>query len=191
MADSDTDLFQYTAGRWLWNEEKQPRNRYTPSNVSELKRIAAHSIGADTCTAIMKLAEGNYNKCFRLEMDNASTARTILGIPTPRLYDWDADMDNSVVSEYIIMDEASGTMVQEVWEDLPIDDRMQLAQELAELQTKLLQVPLNCYGSLYYATANIQDAVPAETCGEVPPELKDEIRHRFVIASTYCRLKIH
>ena len=50
---------------------------------------------------------------------------------------------------------------------------------------------VNSYGSLYYATANYQDAVPAETCGEVPPKLKDEIRHRFVIASTYCRLKIH
>ncbi|GJP88722.1 hypothetical protein AlacWU_01621 [Aspergillus niger] len=81
MAESDTDLFQYTAGRWLRNEEKKLQNRYTPFNVSELKRIAAHSISADTCTVIMELAEGNYNKCFRLEMDNESTV--IARIPHP------------------------------------------------------------------------------------------------------------
>lgn len=81
MAESDTDLFQYTAGRWLRNEEKKLQNRYTPFNVSELKRIAAHSISADTCTVIMELAEGNYNKCFRLEMDNELTV--IARIPHP------------------------------------------------------------------------------------------------------------
>ncbi|GAQ45724.1 hypothetical protein ACLA_024740 [Aspergillus niger] len=213
MSYSETDLFQYTSGRWLWNEEQQLKNRYTPFNVPELKRIAAHSIGAGTCTAITKLAEGNYNKCFRLEMDNGSAviariphpnagpryyttasevatmdfARTILGIPTRRVYAWDADKDNSVGSEYIIMEEASGTMVQEVWEDFSIDDKMDFAQELAELQSKLLQVPLNCYGSLYYATSNIKDAVPAETSGEVTPELRDEIRRRFVIGPVALR----
>ncbi|PWY75793.1 phosphotransferase family protein [Aspergillus eucalypticola CBS 122712] len=213
MSDSETDLFQYTSGRWLWNEERQLKNRYTPFNVPELKRIAAHSIGAGTCTAITKLGEGNYNKCFRLEMDNGSSmiariphpnagpryyttafevatmgfARTILGIPPPRVYAWDADKDNSVGSEYIIMEEASGTMVQEVWEDPSIDDKMDFAQELAEIQRKLLQVPLNCYGSLYYATSNIKDAVLAETSGEVPPELRDEIRRRFVIGPVALR----
>lgn len=81
MSDSETDLFQYTSGRWLWNEEQQLKKRYTPFNVLELKRIAAHSIGAGTCTAIIKLAEGNYNKCFRLEMDNGSAV--IARIPHP------------------------------------------------------------------------------------------------------------
>ena len=61
------------------------------------------------------------------------------------MYAWDADKDNSVGSEYIIMEEAPGTMVQEVWEDLSIDVKMDFAQELAELQSKLLQVPLNWY----------------------------------------------
>ncbi|GKZ43943.1 phosphotransferase enzyme [Aspergillus brasiliensis] len=213
MPGFETDLFRFTSGRWLWNEEQQLRNRYTPFNVSELKKIAAHSIGADTCTAITKLAEGYYNRCFRVEMNNGSAviaripypiagpryyttasevatmdfARTILGIPTPRVYSWDADMDNSVGSEYIIMEEAPGTMVQEVWEDLSVDDKIEFAQELAELQAKLLKVPLNCYGSLYYATANIKDAVPAETCAAVTTELRDEIRRRFVIGPVASR----
>ncbi|GKZ79584.1 hypothetical protein AnigIFM56816_003785 [Aspergillus niger] len=47
------------------------------------------------------------------------------------------------------MEEALATMVQEVREDLFIDDKMRFAQELAELQTKLLQVPLNWFMGVF------------------------------------------
>jgi len=51
------------------------------SNVQELQRIAAQSVGAHTCVSISKLAEGGYNKVFRLIMDNGSVA--IARIPYP------------------------------------------------------------------------------------------------------------
>jgi hypothetical protein len=50
-------------------------------NVQELQRIAAESVGADTCVSITKLAEGGYNKVFRLVMDIGSVA--IARIPNP------------------------------------------------------------------------------------------------------------
>lgn len=81
MPHRDTDLFQYTSGRWLWDEEQQLRERFSPFNVPELQRIAAQSVGADTCTAITKLAEGSFNKTFRLQMDNGSSV--IARIPHP------------------------------------------------------------------------------------------------------------
>lgn len=74
-------FFRYTNGRWLWDEEDRLRERYTKFNVEELKRVAAESIGAKTCASMVKLAEGGYNKVFRLVMDNGSVA--IARIPCP------------------------------------------------------------------------------------------------------------
>jgi hypothetical protein len=62
-------------------KEKQLHDRYTKFNVDELKRVAAESIGTKTCVSMTKLAEGGYNKVFRLVMDNGSVA--IARIPCP------------------------------------------------------------------------------------------------------------
>lgn len=78
---SCTDFFRYTSGRWLWDEEQQLRDRFSPFNVSELQKVAATSVGANKCVAIIKLAEGSFNKIFRLTMDNGVVA--IARIPHP------------------------------------------------------------------------------------------------------------
>lgn len=74
-------FFHYTSGRWLWDEESQQCERFLVFNVQELQRIAAESVGAQSCVSITKLAEGGYNKVFRLVMDNGSVA--IARIPNP------------------------------------------------------------------------------------------------------------
>lgn len=75
------DFFRYTGGRWLWDEESQLRERYREFNVRELQRAAAKSVGAQACVSISKLAEGGFNKVFRLVMDNGSVV--IARIPNP------------------------------------------------------------------------------------------------------------
>jgi hypothetical protein len=75
------DYFQYTSGRWLWDEERQLQERYRRFNVSELKRVAAKSIGAQSCVSMSKLAEGGFNKVFRLVMNDGTTV--IARIPNP------------------------------------------------------------------------------------------------------------
>jgi hypothetical protein len=75
------DFYRYTSGRWLWDEQSQLRDRYKRFSVSELKRIAAKSIGAQTCVSISKLAEGGFNKVFRLVMDDGTVV--IARIPNP------------------------------------------------------------------------------------------------------------
>lgn len=74
-------FFQYTSGRWLWDEERQLRERHVVFDVEELQSIAAQSVGASSCVSITKLAEGGYNKVLRLVMDNGSVA--IARIPNP------------------------------------------------------------------------------------------------------------
>lgn len=82
------NFFRYTSGRWLWDEEQQLRDRFTPFNVLELQCIAAKSVGANKCVAMTKLAEGSFNKTFRLTMDNGSAviARLPHPIAGPKYY---------------------------------------------------------------------------------------------------------
>jgi hypothetical protein len=79
--DPYSSLYQYTAGRWLWNEEKQLNARYVPFNVDALCSIAARAVGSASCTDITKLTEGNFNKVLLLTMCDGK--EVIAKIPNP------------------------------------------------------------------------------------------------------------
>lgn len=66
-------LFSYTSGRWLWDEESQFLQRRTEFNIDALKRVAARCLRADHCVSISKIAQGGFNRVFRLVMDNQRT----------------------------------------------------------------------------------------------------------------------
>lgn len=74
-------FFRYTSGRWLWDEEQQLRDRYKAFNVAELQSLAAKVVRSDSCISITKLAEGGYNKVFRLIMNDEK--RVLARIPNP------------------------------------------------------------------------------------------------------------
>lgn len=44
--------------------------------------------------------------------------RNILNTPAPRVIAWDSTGDNSVGSEYIIMEKAEGVQLSEIWSEL-------------------------------------------------------------------------
>lgn len=73
------NFFRYTSGRWVWDEEQQLRDRYKPFNVSELRKIAAKTLGSHGVVSMVKLAEGGYNKVFRLIMNDGK--RVLARIP--------------------------------------------------------------------------------------------------------------
>lgn len=77
----DDDFYRYTSGRWLWNEQTRLQERYKKFNIAGLKSLAAKARGAQSCTGMVKLAEGGFNKVFRLSMDNGAVV--IARISTP------------------------------------------------------------------------------------------------------------
>ncbi|KAH8648313.1 phosphotransferase enzyme family protein [Tricladium varicosporioides] len=188
-------FFHYTSGRWLWDEEKQFRKRYMKFNVEELQRIAAESIGAKSCVSMIKLAEGGYNKVFRLVMDNSSVAiaripctnagpafkttasevatmefaRTILNIQVPKVYAWSAVTDNPVQAEYIVMEEAPGIPLANVWGDMGLQSKDKVIEDLVDIEKKLLSVGF------------FPGCKKAEVSSEVSIELKREVEERFTI----------
>ncbi|KAJ5471860.1 hypothetical protein N7539_008803 [Penicillium diatomitis] len=74
-------LFFYTSGRWLWDEEQQLRDRYKALNVAQLQTLASQATGSDGCASITKLAEGGFNKVFRLQMNDGKAI--LARIPNP------------------------------------------------------------------------------------------------------------
>ena len=92
------DFFRYTSGRWLWNETARLDERYKRFNVAELKRAAAKVAGAQACSQMTKLAEGGFNKVFKLVMDNNRVV--IARIPNPNV----GRVDRVIASEVATME---------------------------------------------------------------------------------------
>ena len=72
-------------------------------------------------------------------------ARSILDIPVPKVLAYCATADNPVESEYIIMEEARGTQLSEVWETMDLKDQLAIVTELVTIDQKFLSTPLNKY----------------------------------------------
>ncbi|KAL2067763.1 hypothetical protein VTL71DRAFT_15859 [Oculimacula yallundae] len=200
-------FFRYTSGRWLWDEEKQLQERYRKFNIEELKRIGAESIGAKFCVSITKLDEGGYNKVFKLIMDNGAVAiaripcpnagppfkttasevatmdfaRTILNIPVPKVHAWSAVSDNPVEAEYILMEEACGTSLGDVWEDMGILSKDKIVKDIVSIEQKMLSVSFSRYGNIYFAKDSFPGCEKAEVSGDISEELKKEVEERFTI----------
>ncbi|TVY39560.1 Altered inheritance of mitochondria protein, mitochondrial [Lachnellula subtilissima] len=206
-------FFHYTSGRWLWDEESQQRERFLVFNVQELERTAAESVGAQSCVSVIKLAEGGYNKVFRLVMDNGSVAiaripnpnagpaykttasevatmdfaRTVLNIPVPKVFAWSATANNPVEAEYIIMEEAPGTQLEDVWDGKTISDKTNIVKGLVEIEKKLLSVSFTRYGNIYFASDSFPGCEAAKVVGDIPAELKRVVEERFTIGPVVDR----
>ncbi|KAB8069135.1 hypothetical protein BDV29DRAFT_195102 [Aspergillus leporis] len=174
------ELYRYTGGRWLGDEERHLRNRYKRFNIPELKRIGAENI------------EGGFNKVFRLVMDNGvsviaripypnvghsckTTAsevatmefvRSIMGIPVPRVLSWCGNGDNPAESEYMLMEEAY---------------KLKIVDGIIAIEGKLLSFSFSRHGSLYFADDTFPGCEKAELPGDIPGSKKGEVGHRFAI----------
>lgn len=168
-------FFNYTSGRWLWDEASRLRTRHQPFDVDGLKAVASKAVNARLCTDITKLPEGSYNKVFLLTMDNGvqvvaripnpylpprvTTAsevatldflRTELEIPVPRVLAWSNRKDQPVKAEYIIMEKAPGEELGKSWMAMDISEKVNIVSQLATIQAKTCSVDFKSYGSVYY-----------------------------------------
>lgn len=58
----------------------------------------------------------------------------------PKVIAWDAKADNPVKSEYIIMEEAPGQQLGEVWDNMELSDKLKIVDEIAAIEKKLLSI---------------------------------------------------
>ncbi|KAJ7768380.1 protein kinase subdomain-containing protein PKL/CAK/Fmp29 [Mycena metata] len=177
MSDSPDDLFNYSSGRWLVNNDLRLAERRLEFDVDELCRLAAQSVGRsfEDVDKIVKLAEGGFNRTFLITTRDgfeivaripypvtvpkfyatASEVATMCflrssGLPVPEVYDYSPSSDNVAKTEYIFMEFVRGTSLSDVWADLEEPDTVSVLRQLTQLESRMMSIPFPAGGSLYY-----------------------------------------
>jgi Phosphotransferase enzyme family len=170
------DFFNYTSGRWIYNEKQQLAARHIPFSMEGLKKAAAKALGVPHSESfdMIKLREGLFNRAFLLSnaegieliarlptslagpkrLTTASEVATLklmaeLGIPVPKVFSYSCCPDSDVGSEFILMERARGVPLLSVWDKMGRKRRGQLMTQLVEMDSKLLALNLSGYGSIY------------------------------------------
>ncbi|OOF98798.1 hypothetical protein ASPCADRAFT_140162 [Aspergillus carbonarius ITEM 5010] len=177
MDHPSNDLFRYTSGRWLYNEQSRFSERYLKFDVSALKSVVALASGCDPSDIVTfsKLAEGGFNRSFQITFKNgrcviarlpypstvpkgyavASEVATLdylrlHGIRTPMVYAWCSTDLNPVGAEYIIMEKLDGTPLGEIWYSMTQKERRSIMKQIVDWETRIMSLKFPAYGSLYY-----------------------------------------
>lgn len=74
------------------------------------------------------------------EVATMEFVRTVLDIPVPRVLAWSATEQNPVKAEYIIMEEARGSPLHEIWQDLSLRVKCDIVRQFVDIERKLLSV---------------------------------------------------
>ncbi|EGD97726.1 phosphotransferase [Trichophyton tonsurans CBS 112818] len=171
------DLFDYTSGRWIYNDALRRSERRRCFDISELKRLAAASIHQRTedVAKFEKLAEGGFNRAFLVTMRDGfqlvaripypSTAPKDLlvasevatmdflrshGIPVPRVYGYSTVSTNPADTEYIFMELIRGRNLGDIWFDLSERQRITVVSKIVELEARIFALRFPASGSLYH-----------------------------------------
>ncbi|KAI4267332.1 MAG: hypothetical protein L6R35_006859, partial [Caloplaca aegaea] len=173
---TEDELFSYTNGRYLVNEEQQRRKRYVKFDIQALCRtVSALTKDGAPVSKIDKM-EGGFSKALlvttgdgrevvakirtlcagREKLATASEAAVLqylrehTTVPIPKLLAWNDDPSNSVGAEYIIMEKAPGTQLYKVWDVMKEYDRIQLVVNLVKIEKQLSAIKFPAYGCLYF-----------------------------------------
>ncbi|RMZ68811.1 phosphotransferase enzyme family [Pyrenophora seminiperda CCB06] len=187
----DAELFEYSSGRWIYNENLRLAQRRLIFNLAELMKAAADSINKpeSDVKSIQKLAEGGFNRIFEITMRDETSVLARMpypstlprrlavasevatmdfvrahGVPTPRILGY-AIGENPVGSEYILMEKLPGRTIGDAWFDLSEQQRLQILHDIVKLESKLFSIQLPASGSIYYARDLEPDTPRVEISG--------------------------
>ncbi|KAH8829214.1 kinase-like domain-containing protein [Flagelloscypha sp. PMI_526] len=173
----DDYFYNYTSGRWLYNESQQMAVRHSPFNVEALKNAVKVRTGSPIKS--MEKKEGVFNKSFMCTLEDGrkvtariknpvagpvhfTTAsevatmdfvRTVLGVPVPKiLHHCSRAETEDPNAEFIIMENAPGVQLDTVWETLTYADKKNIVASLVDIEQRLLTARFASYGNLYYKT---------------------------------------
>ncbi|CAA7260073.1 unnamed protein product [Cyclocybe aegerita] len=173
------NLFSFTKGRWLYNNDKQLAARHVPFNISALADIGVKAAEARYCTSFEKLDEGLFNRAFLLRFDNdkeliaripfpvagprhfmtASEVatmeyiRTELELPVPRVRAWSSHAESTAVgTEFIVYDKVPGVPLWSRWWDPEVKGivAMNIITTIVFFERVMLDKRFSQIGSLYF-----------------------------------------
>ncbi|TQB67461.1 hypothetical protein MPDQ_005707 [Monascus purpureus] len=172
---SRDELFTYTNGRFLVDEDRQLARRYRKFNPDALCDIAATAGGSTSRIISIEKLEGGFSKALLMTkadgseliakvpcriagpafLTTASEAGTLeyirkyTSIPVPRVFSWSPHNSNPVGAEYILMEKAAGIPLFERWSKMAEIDKLGLIKNLTQLEAQLAAISFPTYGGLY------------------------------------------
>ncbi|KAI9733948.1 MAG: Phosphotransferase enzyme [Cirrosporium novae-zelandiae] len=121
------------------------------------------------------------------EVATMDFAQSILQIPVSNVLAWGATTKNSVGSEYIIKEEVKGKHPTEVWDDMELEDKLSIIEDIVEMERKFLSISFSISGAIYYASDCFEGCERAEVTSDTPMSVKEDVKNRFVIGPTVER----
>ncbi|KAG9244616.1 hypothetical protein BJ878DRAFT_534450 [Calycina marina] len=169
-AEVATDPYNYTTGHWLNRDLLQREARYVKFDFPALCKKAVDTCSGATKVIRYKKKEGGFNRVFIPYLDNGErvVARGPFRIAGPRrlvtnsevatmtyVLDWSDDDNNSIGTEYIIMEHVPGAQLHDKWPSMSPHQHMLCVKRVAFIVTEMAKLPFPAYGSLYFANAPI------------------------------------
>ncbi|KAL5486270.1 hypothetical protein ACEPAI_7316 [Sanghuangporus weigelae] len=177
MEDLESELFNYTTGRFLANEALRLRDRRRVFDIPGLFRIIAKVLSCKTeeIVGFRKLGEGGFNRTFLVTLDTgfqlvaripypillpkayalASEVATMdflrsKGLLIPKVYAYSFTSKNEAETEYILMEYAEGIDLSQIWFDLKEDEIISLMDQLVKVESTMMSISFPAGGSIYY-----------------------------------------
>ncbi|PKY07566.1 hypothetical protein P168DRAFT_98163 [Aspergillus campestris IBT 28561] len=170
------DLFKYTNGRFLADEDDQRSKRFVRFDADRLCDVIAEISGTGTqpVSTIEKM-EGGFSKvllmktadgseyivkipcpnagrpmyCTASEVAVLDFVRKHTTIPVPRVLAWCVNSANPVGAEYIVMERVPGVQLFNKWEEMGESRRLSFIKQLTKWKSELSGICFPAYGSLY------------------------------------------
>jgi hypothetical protein len=58
----------------------------------------------------------------------------------PKVLAWSGEVENPVESEYILMEEATGNQLGEMWDEMELHDKLKVVDDIVAFERKLLSL---------------------------------------------------
>ncbi|KAJ7097742.1 kinase-like domain-containing protein [Mycena belliarum] len=178
MTNLESEIFNYTTGRFLVNDAHHLRQRRRVFDIPGLFKLIAKAMNCktDQITDFRKLGEGGLNRVFLITLDTefqliarvpyprvtpkayvvASEVATMdflrsKGLPIPKVYEYSFSSNNEAKTEYILMEYVKGTDLSQIWFNLQEDEIVSLMDQLANFESTMMSISFPAGGSIYYA----------------------------------------
>ncbi|KAJ3987972.1 kinase-like domain-containing protein [Lentinula detonsa] len=179
ITKSPNDLYDYTSGRWAYNDVLQRKLAFDVDGLCRLAAQSVHQSPTDV-VSISKLAEGGFNRTFVVALRDGRqlVARVpyprivpdyyavecieyqrTCGIPVPEIYGYPADSDNVAGTPYILMEFVHGPKLSEVWRSLGDEEVISVVRQLTQIESRMMSQPFPAGGSLYF-TEDLEKVAP-------------------------------
>ncbi|KAJ5528906.1 hypothetical protein N7527_002299 [Penicillium freii] len=171
------DLFEYTSGRFLFNEELRRAERRIQFDVDALVRAACDSVDRhpNGVASITKLAEGGFNRILEVTFNDgyavlaripykttvpkhhavASEAATLAllrvhGVPVPKVLAYSPDQTNAAGTEYMLLERLEGTPLSDQWFSMDTKARVKIMRQIGNIERQFMSINFPASGSLYH-----------------------------------------